>query len=164
MLGLNGPPVQTRWRVFQNGTGTVRTGVSTDELPGSSESGGLSFLLWGEPGPGRFEGEVLQGEVCRVGAGASAGVGAEASAGLGAEASAGLGAGASAGLGVRTIASGCVRGGMFSQDDCVGVRSWGWGMRTDCMPARVAASMPMLVSSKTRQVSGGTLSFLAARR
>src|SRR5580698_3804865 len=117
MLGLNGPPVQTRGRVFQNGTGTVRTGVSTDELPGSSESGGLSFLLWGEPGPGRFGGEVLQGEVCRVGVGASAGVGAEASAGVGAA--------ASAGLGVRTIEWGCVRGGMFSQDDCVGVRSWG---------------------------------------
>jgi hypothetical protein len=50
------------------------------------------------------------------------------------------------------------------QRDCVGTRSWGWGMRTDCMPARVAASMPMSVSSKTRQVSGGTLSFCAARR
>ena len=50
-------------RVFQNGTGTVRTGVSTDELPGSSESGGLSFLLWGEPGPGRFGDEVLQAEL-----------------------------------------------------------------------------------------------------
>ncbi len=41
---------------------------------------------------------------------------------------------------------------------------WGVGTKTDCMPAAVAAAMPVAVSSKTRQLSGATSRRRAASR